>query len=200
MALGSGPSEAVKTVPDFLLTKTRGPCLGGDIVMLSMGVGKIGTQGGLHIVPETAGAVPLNQVSHAHECLSFRVLANSWRSIDQLSIITYVPFDIWNRDPIRPLHRRWCENELSTGEIQPPEVPSATFKRPGLIPSLTCFCVNTETKGVRAIIDLGLTAHCMCLGLRFGVHNARRWTFYGFWCYDEYFHRRCEQWPKIGTL
>ena len=101
MALGSEPSEAVKTVPDFLLTKTRGPCLGGDIVMLSMGVGKIGTQGGLHIVPETAGAVPLNQVSHAHECLSFRVLANSWRSIDQLSILTHVPFDIWNGDPIR---------------------------------------------------------------------------------------------------
>ena len=39
MDLGSEPSEAVKAVPDFLLMIACGPCLGGDIVMLSMGGG-----------------------------------------------------------------------------------------------------------------------------------------------------------------
>ena len=61
------------------------------------------------------------------ECLSFRFLTNSWRSIDQLSIVTYVPFDIGNRDPVHPC-LSCCESELTTGEIQPPEVPSAMVK------------------------------------------------------------------------
>ena len=47
-----------------------------------------------------------------------------------------MPSDIGNRDPVHPWfrpHGRWCENELSTGEIQPPGAPSATVKRPGLL-------------------------------------------------------------------
>ena len=58
---------------------------------------------------------------------------------------------------------------LSTGEVQPPGVPSATVKRPELLADV--FFVN-KTK-VRAIIGLGVAAHCSCLGLWFEAHNAR---------------------------
>ena len=103
------------------------------------------------------------------ECLSFRFSTNSWRSIDQLSILTYVPFDIWNGDPIRPLHGRWCENELSTGEIQPPGVLSATFKRPGLLADVF-LCQQDESQSNNWP---GFDRHCMCLGFWFEAHNAR---------------------------
>ena len=46
MALGSGPSEAVKAAPDFLLMIACGPGFGGDIVMLSMGGGGGRNKGG----------------------------------------------------------------------------------------------------------------------------------------------------------
>jgi len=42
IALGSGPSEAVKAVPDFLLMIAHGPGRNG-IVMLDMGMGEVGT-------------------------------------------------------------------------------------------------------------------------------------------------------------
>jgi len=42
IALGSGPSEAVKAVPDFLLMIACGPGL-NVIVVLDMGVGEVGT-------------------------------------------------------------------------------------------------------------------------------------------------------------
>jgi len=43
IAFGSGPSEAVKAVLDFLLMIACGPELGGAIVMLGMGVREVGT-------------------------------------------------------------------------------------------------------------------------------------------------------------
>ena len=42
IALGSGPSEAVKAVPDFWLMIAYVPAF-NDIVMLSMGVGEVET-------------------------------------------------------------------------------------------------------------------------------------------------------------
>jgi len=42
IALGSGPSEAVKAVPDFWLMIAYVPDF-NDIVMLGMGVGEVGT-------------------------------------------------------------------------------------------------------------------------------------------------------------
>ena len=42
IALGSGPSEVVKAVPDFLLMIAYGPD-SNVIVMLGMGVGEAGT-------------------------------------------------------------------------------------------------------------------------------------------------------------
>ena len=59
MALGSEPSEAVKAVPDFLLMIACGPCLGGDIVMLSMGVGEVGTKGGTLYSPRDGRCRPV---------------------------------------------------------------------------------------------------------------------------------------------
>ena len=56
IALGLGPSEAVKAVSDFLLMIACGPGV-NVIAMLGVGVGEVGTWWGLYIVPEAAGAV-----------------------------------------------------------------------------------------------------------------------------------------------